>query len=103
MVQDILDIINQVIAWTFLITIIIFQSYVYHKTSFKMDKAAIILMLTYMLVAFHRKVMDFFVHTKDGRALTTDMIEVMGPIAYNISTGLLYFFVFEMKNIKNTL
>lgn len=87
---------NQVIAWTSLIVISVLELAVFFKLRFKMDRAVLFLMLTFILILIQRKILDFFKYPPLS-------VTVLGPIASITSYALLYYFVFEMMCIVSTI
>lgn len=65
-----------------------------------MDKAAIFLLLTYLVVIILRFVLD---QMGDSNMHVSMLIESLNPIASITSYALLYFFVFEMMFIVATV
>ena len=61
-----------------------------------MDRAVLILMLTFIVILIQRKIIDFF---KEPPLSVT----VLAPIASITSYALLYYFVFEMMYIVSTI
>ncbi len=55
-----LEIANKAIAWTSLILILILELIVFVKLRLQMDRAAIVLLLTFIAILIQRKVEDFF-------------------------------------------
>lgn len=51
-------IMNEVISWTAFITVGLFEGIVFYKLRFKMDKAAIFLLLIYLTAITERLVLD---------------------------------------------
>ncbi len=91
-----LEVANQIIAWMSVIVITILELVVFVKLRFKLDHAAIFLMLSFILIVVQRKIVDFF--KKPPLSVT-----VLSPIASIISYALLYYFVFEMMYVVSTI
>ncbi len=91
-----LEVANQIIAWMSVIVIPILELVVFVKLRFKLDHAAIFLMLSFILIVVQRKIVDFF--KKPPLSVT-----VLSPIASIISYALLYYFVFEMMYVVSTI
>ncbi len=92
----VLEVANQIIAWISVIVIPILELVVFVKLRFKLDHAAIFLMLSFILIVVQRKIVDFF--KKPPLSVT-----VLSPIASIISYALLYYFVFEMMYVVSTI
>jgi hypothetical protein len=54
----VISIMNQVISWVSLVTVLCFETFVFYKLKFKMDKAAIFLMIIYLAVITERLILD---------------------------------------------
>jgi len=65
-----------------------------------MDKAAIYLMITYLVVLVQRLFLDIM---GDNENQVSTAIESLNPIASILSYALLYYFVFELMFITNTV
>ncbi len=85
-----------VIAWMSIIVIPVLELVVFIKVRFKMDCAALFLMLTFVVIVIQRMIVD---KIKDAPLSVT----MLSPIASITSYALLYYFVFEMMYILSTI
>ena len=98
--SETLFILNQVIAWSSLITTLAHSSFVFYRLRLRMDPAAISLILVYLLVILQRLIYDFL---DDHNYKVPVIVECMNPAASIMSYAIVYYLVFEMMIVKNTI
>ena len=95
-----LSILNQVIAWTSLLTTVAHSSFVFYRLRLRLDPAAISLILVYLLVILQRLIYDIL---DDHKFKVPVIVEFMNPAASIMSSAIIYYLVFEMMIVKNTI
>ena len=86
---------NYYFSWFCFIAILILDIALFTSIKFKMDRAAILLMLTLLVVAFLRMLSQQLINDEINSILVT--------LASFIQSWLIYFFVFEMMFIAAKL
>jgi hypothetical protein len=92
--MDILDTVNPYLHGTVFCLALLLEAYVFISLRFKLDKAAYLIALSYLIVMLIRIVPsleDIIVFT------------IIWPIAGNIIWAILFYFVFEMKQVQAKL
>jgi phosphotransferase system glucose/maltose/N-acetylglucosamine-specific IIC component len=95
---------NMIIAFISLALLFLFEAFVFFKLRFKMDNAAISLLLIFLLITLERALLPFLVLFQENdfqrNALTNELLFIIASL---ISYALLYYFVFEMMIIRAAL
>ena len=95
-----LSILNQVIAWTSILTTVAHSSFVFYRLRLRLDPAAISLILVYLLVILQSLIYDIL---DDHKFKVPVIVECMNPAASIMSYAIIYYLVFEMMIVKNTI
>ena len=92
-----LEFVNEIVSWTSLIAVALLEAYSFIKLKFKMDTAALLIQINFLIILIQRKIVDFYL----GQPPL--YITLMAPLASITSYTLLYYFVFEMMLIVATI
>ena len=83
---------NTVLDYTGLIITVVVETFVLFSLKFKVDKAALVIGVSYLIVELIRVL----------QKVQTDTIPLMSiawPIASNVIWAVLYYFIYEMKSV----